>query len=171
LDVSSSVTRTFEERVKAHTATCSRTTIEEFDAALRTQLEEPAIGTPLPIDGVSLENHPISTSPTPRELEAARTGVTAVEFAIAEYGSVVVTSGPEGTEQISLFPDTHVAVLRERDILEGMPEAFERLAEDVSEGLTSAVLATGPSATADMGELVYGAHGPRNVHVLVLTDR
>lgn len=169
--MSSSLTSTFEQGLERHTATWAYTTIDKFDAALRTQLEEPAIGTPLPIEGISLENHPISTSPTPRELEAARTGVTAVEFAIAEYGSVVVTSGTEGTEQVSLYPETHIAVLRESDILDGMPEAFERLAGNVSEGLTSAVLATGPSATADMGELVYGAHGPRNVHVLILTDR
>jgi len=33
------------------------------------------------------------------------------------------------------------------------------------------ILATGPSATADMGDLVLGAHGPRAVHALLLEDR
>jgi L-lactate dehydrogenase complex protein LldG len=32
------------------------------------------------------------------------------------------------------------------------------------------VFATGPSATADMGELVYGAHGPREVAVLLVEE-
>jgi len=32
-------------------------------------------------------------------------------------------------------------------------------------------LATGPSATADMGALVRGAHGPERVHVLLIDDR
>jgi L-lactate dehydrogenase complex protein LldG len=32
------------------------------------------------------------------------------------------------------------------------------------------VLATGPSATADMGELVLGAHGPESVHVVILDE-
>lgn len=34
-----------------------------------------------------------------------------------------------------------------------------------------AILATGPSATADMGALVQGVHGPRTVHVVLVEDR
>ncbi|MFB6268738.1 MAG: lactate utilization protein C, partial [Halobacterium sp.] len=34
-----------------------------------------------------------------------------------------------------------------------------------------AVLATGASATADMGEIVTGVHGPQSVHAVVITDR
>ncbi|TKX83368.1 hypothetical protein EXE43_24625, partial [Halorubrum sp. SS5] len=32
------------------------------------------------------------------------------------------------------------------------------------------VFATGPSATADMGGLVHGAHGPKEVHVVLLRE-
>ena len=39
------------------------------------------------------------------------------------------------------------------------------------EGNKSVVLATGPSATADMGTLVHGVHGPKDVHVVLVTDR
>ena len=97
-------------------------------------------------------------------------GITAGELGIANYGTVVVTSGDKGTEQVSLYADTHVIVLDESDIIDDMSAVFEQLQARFADGLTSAVLSTGPSATADMGELVYGAHGPRDVHVLLLTD-
>jgi L-lactate dehydrogenase complex protein LldG len=51
-----------------------------------------------------------------------------------------------------------------------MPEAFSWLAEHVTSEGGSAIVATGPSATADMGALVKGAHGPKVVHVVVLDD-
>jgi L-lactate dehydrogenase complex protein LldG len=46
-----------------------------------------------------------------------------------------------------------------------------RFLDDFDGGLDSAVLATGISATADMGATVYGVHGPRAVHAIVITDR
>jgi L-lactate dehydrogenase complex protein LldG len=62
-------------------------------------------------------------------------------------------------------------VVRRSDLVDGMPEAFSWLAENVTAGGGSAIVATGPSATADMGALVKGAHGPKAVHVVVLDDR
>ncbi|MFB6362014.1 MAG: LUD domain-containing protein, partial [Halobacteriales archaeon] len=44
------------------------------------------------------------------------------------------------------------------------------LAGEFDAGRRSAVLTTGPSATADMGELVTGVHGPGDVHVVAVTD-
>ncbi len=90
---------------------------------------------------------------------------------VADYGSIVVRSSPAGDEPASLYPETHVAVLRGSDVVPDMPTAFERLAESVGTDRGDAIIATGPSATADMGELVYGAHGPKAVHVLILEDR
>ncbi len=85
----------------------------------------------------------------------------------------MLESTPDGAEQTSLFPDLHVAVLRASDVLPDMGAAFERLGPRLREGRTpganrSAIIATGPSATADMGALVRGAHGPREVHVVIL---
>jgi L-lactate dehydrogenase complex protein LldG len=49
-----------------------------------------------------------------------------------------------------------------------MPAAFERIGELIREGRDDLILTTGPSATADMGALVKGAHGPREVHVVLI---
>ena len=51
-----------------------------------------------------------------------------------------------------------------------MATAFERMGERFRNGRDDAVLATGPSATADMGELVYGVHGPRETHAIILEE-
>ncbi|MFW5973924.1 MAG: LUD domain-containing protein, partial [Natrialbaceae archaeon] len=57
------------------------------------------------------------------------------------------------------------------DLAGSMKAAYERLAEEFATGRDTQVLATGPSATADMGTLVQGVHGPHEVHVVVLEDR
>lgn len=144
----------------------TRTTPAECESVLADQLAEPAVTTRLPFEGVSLPDE-VTLDPTPADLDAARTGITAARLGIADYGSVVIEADAEGTEPVSLFPDVHVVVLRESDVVPGMAEAYDRLGPLLRDG-GSAVLATGPSATADMGALVRGAHGPRDVHVVLL---
>lgn len=162
---------TFEESLASLSVGRTRTTTEEFADALDEVIEPPAVGTPLPYDGVSLDRTAVRLDPTPTQLQAATTGVTPVGGAIAEHGTVLVESRPEGDELVSLYPERHVAVLRESDLLPDVPAAITRLGESFASGLDSAVLATGASATADMGETIEGVHGPKEVHVVVLTDR
>jgi L-lactate dehydrogenase complex protein LldG len=97
--------------------------------------------------------------------------VTPAAFAVAEYGSLAIRSRPDGDEPVSLYPERHVAVVAASDVLPDMDAAFERLAASFGRGEDSVVFATGPSATGDMGALVEGVHGPREVHVVVVEDR
>lgn len=164
--MASSPVSTFQSSLDGLDVGWTETDAEGFPEALDAVLDSPAIGSPLPFKGVELPEG-VNTDPTPAALREAATGVTPVECAIADYGSVVVRS--EGTvEPVSLYPDTHVAVLDERDVLPDMPTAFARFGDLLRDG-ESAIIATGPSATADMGDLVKGAHGPKDVHVIVLT--
>jgi len=140
-------------------------------AALDKVVIEPSVGAPLPFEGLSLEGSGVTFDPTPAELDAAQTGVTAVRMGIAEYGTVIVQSAPDATEAASLFPALHVAVLRASDVVLDMKAAFGRLGPALRERPKTAILATGPSATADMGALVRGAHGPERVHVILLVDQ
>ena len=55
--------------------------------------------------------------------------------------------------------------------LDEITAAFERLGPTLRNDAVTTILATGPSATADMGALVKGAHGPMEVHVLLVEDR
>lgn len=160
---------TFESALRGVDVGLERTTAADAQDAVAELLEPPAIGVPLPFDGVSLPET-VETAQTPDELEAATTGITAVEFAVANYGSVAIRSSPAGEEPISLYADVHVAVVAASDVLPDMEAAFERLGDDARNGADT-VLATGPSATADMGALVTGAHGPKAVHAVVIEDR
>lgn len=147
-----------------------RTTVDGFAETLAGAIDEPAVSAPLPFDDLALDPGAVTLDPTPGELRAAATGVTAAGFGIAEYGTLAVRSDAAGTEPVSLYPPRHVAVLRASDVLPDVPTAIDRLGREFAAGHDSVVLATGPSATADMGALVRGVHGPREVHVIVVTD-
>ncbi|QWC20166.1 LUD domain-containing protein [Halorubrum sp. 2020YC2] len=138
---------------------------------------EPAVGVPLArsgpdgfVDSPAALPDRVETDPTTAALRAAHTGVTAASLGVAEYGSVALEADPAGTEPVSLFVDRHVVVLRERDLVPDMPDAFEWLGPRARDESVDVVFATGPSATADMGGLVHGAHGPKEVHVVLLRD-
>jgi L-lactate dehydrogenase complex protein LldG len=165
---SGSLRRRFQDSLADLEVGVSRTEPASFEATLEGIVDNPVVGTPLPFDGVSLPGW-VDDEPSPRTLEAATTGVTAASFGIVDYGSVVLPSTEDGAEQVSLFPDLHVAVLREADLVPDMPTAIDRLGPTLRDG-GSAILATGPSATADMGSLVKGAHGPKAVHVVLLEE-
>lgn len=158
----------FESSLADLDVALTRTPRASFESAVRDAVAEPAVGTPLPFEGVSLPAF-VDRAPTPATLRAAKTGVTAATLAIADYGSVVLPSTREGSEQVSLVPERHVAIVDETDVVPDMPTAIERLGPQLRDG-DSVVIATGPSATADMGALVRGAHGPKAVHVVLLED-
>lgn len=168
--MSSDLVSTFEASLDALELTSSHTTSETFHDDLTDVLVEPAVGAPLPYDDLTLPAV-VQRHPTPRDLRAANTGVTGIGKAIAEYGTLVIQSRPGGDEPISLYPDRHVAVVRASDLVADLDSGLEWLAGEFAAGRDSAVLATGPSATADMGDLVRGVHGPRDVHALIVTDR
>lgn len=152
-------------------ATVHGVTAESFTDQLCESIEEPAIGTPLPYEGVSLAETPAETEFSPADLERARTGVTHATLGIGEYGSVSLPSEPAGVELVSLYASRHVVVVAASDVEPGMKSAYERLSEEFADGRDTQVLATGPSATADMGTLIQGVHGPHEVHIIVLEDR
>ena len=149
----------------------TRTDAAGLPAVLADVVEPPAVGAPLPFEDLSLEGADVVLDPTPAQIEAARTGVTAAHMAIADYGSILIRSRPDATEAASLFSDLHVAVLRASDLVPDMTAALGRLGPALRERPMSTILATGPSATADMGALVKGAHGPMSVHVILVEDR
>jgi len=129
---------------------------------------EPAVGVAL--GGLDALPDRVETDPTTADLRAAHTGVTAAELGVAAYGSVAIEADRAGTEPVSLFVDRHVVVLRETDLVPDMPDAFDWLGPKARDESSDVVFATGPSATADMGGLVHGAHGPKEVHVVLLRE-
>lgn len=161
---------TFESSLDELGVEFVQTTSDQFESTLTPLLDMPTVGTPLPFENVSLPDA-VETDPTVQELEAAETGITAAGYGIADYGSVIIQGGPDGEEPASLYADEHIAVIAGSDVLPDMDATFDRLAEDIRSDAGQAIIATGPSATADMGSLVKGAHGPMDVTVVLLEDK
>ncbi|WP_440988676.1 LUD domain-containing protein [Haloarchaeobius baliensis] len=145
-----------------------RTTLDGLPATLAGVVDDPAVGVPLHVDAELPGS--VATTFRPSELRDAATGVTPARLGIAEYGSVLVRSSAGGDEPVSLYPERHVAVLDAEDIVATGRDAVDWLADEVAAGRGSHVLATGASATADMGGLVEGVHGPNEVHVVLVED-
>lgn len=97
-----------------------------------------------------------------------RVGITGVDGALAATGSLVLASGVGKPRAVSLLPPVHIAVLRAGQIVADMETWFmeNRALVQASSNIT---VISGPSRTADIAlELVMGAHGPRELHVLLL---
>lgn len=104
------------------------------------------------------------------DLSTADVGVTDSFAAIASTGTICVRVDAGYSGYISLLARTHVAVVTPGRIVERPSDLFRADCLN-GEGLReNFVYITGPSATADMGPLVRGVHGPHFLHILVLSD-
>jgi L-lactate dehydrogenase complex protein LldG len=103
-----------------------------------------------------------------REVTArADVGLSTADWAIAETGSLVLSSGPGRGRSVTLLPPTYVAVLPADRVLRDVPEAIEKYAGGVLP--SNVCFHTGPSRSGDIEmSLVTGMHGPGDVHVILL---
>jgi L-lactate dehydrogenase complex protein LldG len=172
--MSTDIVAQFADSAAETVDSCTRTDPATFETTLEELVVEPAVGAPFPSGSVSLDDTAVDVDPSVEALSAAETGVVRAGTGIAEYGTITVESRPGGDELVSLYPPRHVVVIEADDILPDTEAAFDRFEEQVraarANGTAGAtrVLATGASATADMGELVSGVHGPTEVHVVVI---
>ena len=99
-------------------------------------------------------------------------GVTGVDFALAETGTVILVSGRGRPRSTSLLPATHVAVFGRDKLVESLEQVgvmLEALHADPARTMSGAVInfITGPSRTADIElTLTRGVHGPKEVHAV-----
>jgi L-lactate dehydrogenase complex protein LldG len=124
---------------------------------------------PLPGLQAALKSHNIAVA-DPRDPQV-RVGVTGVDVALAATGSIVVSTRPGRPRSVSLLPTVHIAVLTDDHILPHFDAWIAAQAADVQAFRTTGnhIVITGASRTADIGmELVLGAHGPAELHILLL---
>jgi len=113
------------------------------------------------------------TSDTPplsaAELDVMAGVVTGCAVAIAETGTIILEHGPgssgQGRRALTLVPDFHLAVVLAAQVAADLADGLARL--DPARPHT---LISGPSATSDIELIrVEGVHGPRELHVLLVT--
>jgi L-lactate dehydrogenase complex protein LldG len=106
--------------------------------------------------------------PADEQLAKADAGITGAFAGVASSGSVCVALGPPLTAAASLLMPLHIVLLPAERIVARPRDLFDEACLG-GEGLRrNLVFITGPSATADMGPLVRGVHGPHRLHILLL---
>jgi L-lactate dehydrogenase complex protein LldG len=102
------------------------------------------------------------------EIEQAEGVVTAAFCGVADSGTIVLHhSATEGRRLLTLLPDWHLCILRASQVVETLPEYFDRCQEPPAR----ATFISGPSATADIEMTrIKGVHGPRFLYVILVRD-
>jgi L-lactate dehydrogenase complex protein LldG len=106
-----------------------------------------------------------------RTVAQADFGLTAVDLAIAETGTLVLRAGRGRPRSTSLLPPYHIAVFDRGKLIESLAQlgVFLEAWHAEPEGSRGAMinLITGPSRTADIElTLTRGVHGPKEVHAI-----
>jgi L-lactate dehydrogenase complex protein LldG len=106
-------------------------------------------------------------------LARAEIGLSGVDYAIAETGTLALSALPGQMRGVSLLPPVHVAVASSEQIVATLADCLTLLQAEgpsLSERLSSCVsFITGPSRTGDIElSLTIGVHGPGEVHLVIL---
>lgn len=95
---------------------------------------------------------------------------TAARGAIAETGTLILWPDADEPRLMSLVPPVHIVLLDAANIYNTLYETMQQ--EGWKDGLpTNSLLISGPSKTADIQQtLAYGAHGPKELVVLMIEE-
>jgi L-lactate dehydrogenase complex protein LldG len=99
------------------------------------------------------------------DVPASFTGTLA---GIAATGTLVLHPSPAEPRLMSLVPPLHIALLNASQIYDNLYQAQQDWPKPMPSNL---LLISGPSKTADIEQvLAYGAHGPKDLIVLIVED-
>jgi len=98
-------------------------------------------------------------------------GVSHAFGGVAETGTLMLISGHENPTTLNFLPDNHIVVLSAADIAGDLESLWQKLRRARGKGdmPRTVNLITGPSRSGDIEQvLLLGAHGPRNLHIVVV---
>jgi L-lactate dehydrogenase complex protein LldG len=169
----------FAERTSEYEADVHRVGHEELPRAIEEALKRRGVGRlvippHLPKEwipeGIEELHDAARSRLTNKELDESDGVLTGCALGIAQTGTIVLDAGrAQGRRALTLLPDYHLCVVRERQIVGLVPEAFVSLQRAVEGEGRAITFISGPSATSDI-ELnrVEGVHGPRTLEVLIV---
>ncbi|MCE9631745.1 MAG: lactate utilization protein [Planctomycetia bacterium] len=111
-----------------------------------------------------------STSFDKDALEACDAGITACDAAIAQTGSILVSSASCGGRALSILPHVHIVIVTLDQIVATLGDALDAIRTKHAGRMPSMLsFITGPSRTGDIERiLVLGAHGPKELFVILV---
>ncbi|MGA2664989.1 MAG: lactate utilization protein [Nitrososphaerales archaeon] len=102
----------------------------------------------------------------------ADVGISWARHAVAREGALVEVAFDDSVKLVSALPRVSVFLASERDLLPDLASAVAQVAQIIrSSGEKKPVVSfiSGPSKTADIElRLLYGVHGPHELHVILL---
>ncbi|MDW8326423.1 MAG: lactate utilization protein [Anaerolineales bacterium] len=108
-----------------------------------------------------------------RANERIRVGITGVDAALAETGTLVVMAGPGKPRLAYMSVRTHIALIRMEQLHPSLA-AWLAACPDLADGLrnrSALTFISGPSRTADIEmTLTVGVHGPAEVIAVMIRD-
>ncbi|WP_134686024.1 LutC/YkgG family protein [Brevibacillus migulae] len=100
----------------------------------------------------------------------AEIGIVMADFAIANTGTLVITSTPQRGRSLSLLPTIFVGIVKAKDIQTKMGDVLSVIQTWNGKEMPAGIhFVSGPSRSADIeSDLTIGVHGPSIVHALVI---
>ena len=100
-----------------------------------------------------------------------RLSLSVADAAIAETGTLVLVSSVDAPMSHNYLPEHHVVLVRSSSIVRWQEDVWQLLRRRPDFPPRGIAMISGPSKTADVEQTIeYGAHGPRNVHMILLSD-
>jgi len=124
--------------------------------------------------GASLDVASCSTRSRMEFFEAVRSaqiGVSSVDLAVADTGTLIISTSDELNRLVTALPEVHVAIVPSTKLVPSLEDAGEYLSQQTTKvrGPVTVSLISSSSRTSDIGGMVIlGVHGPKELHVLLL---
>ncbi|MFZ0417012.1 MAG: lactate utilization protein [Candidatus Sulfotelmatobacter sp.] len=98
----------------------------------------------------------------------AKVGISQLDWAIANTGTLVQDAAPVDQRLVSTLPLIHIALVRSDRLVPDLPAALTKIRPDQTNYIS---FITGPSRTADIERvLTIGVHGPEKLIIVFFDD-
>jgi L-lactate dehydrogenase complex protein LldG len=126
------------------------------------------------LDGLGWEREPALERRRGSAVDTDEVGLSRATAAVAETGTLVLASGPDNPVTLGFLPETHIVIVEERNLVGGYEDAWDNVRALFGRRSMPRTVnfISGPSRSADIGgELVMGAHGPRRLCVILVSEK
>lgn len=99
------------------------------------------------------------------------TGISHAFAAIAETGTLVMTSGADNPTTLNFLPENHIVIVEAPKVTGDLESVMEQIRETFGKGRMPRTVnfITGPSRSGDIEQkIILGAHGPRALHIVLV---
>ena len=125
-------------------------------------------------DSIKVLRETFAANTLPGAIDEADVGVTGINFAIAQSGTLVETATDDAVRLVSSLPRTYIGVLHAENIVDKFDEGAARLRQIVAQHDENLVISfiSGPSRTGDIElKLTLGVHGPEDAHAVIIDTK